>query len=246
MGRNIGRHTDSNAGRAVHQQIGEAAGQNSGFFFALVKVGIPVDGILVDITEHFIGKLGKARLGITVGSSGVAVDITEVTLTVHQHIAHGEILRKTHHGIVNRSVTVGMIATQHRTDGGCRLLVLFIGGQTVFVHGVQNTAVNRLQTVTNVGKRTANDDAHGVFNIGFFHFIHQIAGGDMLIRKHNIFRLVISIMLCHFSKHLHKRNSAAKPQSLPPRGRWPQCAHWGRKRNTGGNQKVSKLCQTSS
>ena len=144
MGRNIGGHTHSDTGRAVHQQIGETAGQNTGFFPAFVEVGIPVDGVLVDVTEHFVRKLGHSGLGITVSRSRVTVHRTEVTVAVHQHIAHGEILSQTHHGIIDRAVAMGVVLTKHITDAGCGLLEGLVGSQTGFVHGVQNSAVNRL------------------------------------------------------------------------------------------------------
>ena len=43
------------------------------------------------------------------------------------------------------------------TDGGSGLLVLLVRSQTVFVHGVQDSSVNGLQTVTDVRQSTAND-----------------------------------------------------------------------------------------
>ena len=92
VGRNVGSHTNGDTGRTVYQQVGETAGQHSGFLAAFVKVGVPVDGLLIDIPQHLIGELGKAGFGITVSCSGVAVHGAEVTVAVHQHIAHGKVL----------------------------------------------------------------------------------------------------------------------------------------------------------
>ena len=93
---------------------------------------------------------------------------------------------------------MGVIATQHSTDGGSGLLIFLVGSQAVLVHRIENAAVNRLQTVTHIRQRTADDDTHSVFNVGAFHFVDQIRLADHLIREHNIFRLISAIMLCHF------------------------------------------------
>ena len=58
--------------------------------------------------------------------------------------------------------------------------------------------MNRLQTVTNIGQGTANDDAHGIFDIGLFHFVHQITLGNVLVGEQNILRLIITVMFCHY------------------------------------------------
>ena len=94
---------------------------------------------------------------------------------------------------------MGMVFTKHVTDAGSGLFEGLIRGQATFVHRVQNPAVNRLQTITDIRQSTANDDAHGVFNVGFLHLVHQVGLGNHLIRKTDILRLVITIMLCQFA-----------------------------------------------
>ena len=91
---------------------------------------------------------------------------------------------------------MGMVLTKNVTDAGGGLLKGLVAGQTALVHGVQDPAVDRLQAVTNVGQGTAHDDGHGVFNVGTLHFVHQIAGGDHLIRETDVLRFVASIV-CH-------------------------------------------------
>ena len=93
MGRDVGRHTDRDTVTAVDQQIRETRGQNRRLLEHIVEGRHEIDGILVDITQHLRGDLAHAGLGISVCRGGVAVDGTEVTVTVDQHIAHGEILR---------------------------------------------------------------------------------------------------------------------------------------------------------
>ena len=162
VGRDVGGHADRDALAAVDQQVREAAGQNAGFLLRLIEVGVPVDGILVDIGQHLDGHPAHAGLGVTVSSRGVAIHRTEVALAVHQRIAQREILRQTDHGIVDRCVAVGVVGAQHRTDGIRRLAVGMAGVVAALVHGVQNAAVDRLQTVAHIGQRTGHDDRHGV------------------------------------------------------------------------------------
>ena len=57
MLRDIGGHTHGDTRRAVHQQVEEAAGQHPGLFPGFVEVGIPVDGLLIDVPEHLVRKL---------------------------------------------------------------------------------------------------------------------------------------------------------------------------------------------
>ena len=139
-------------------------------------------------------------------------------MAIDQNVAHREILSKTNHGIVNRLVTMGMVFTQYVTDAGCGLFERLVGSQAAFQHGVQDAAVNRLQAVTNVRKRTADDDAHGVFDIGLLHFVDQIALGNMLVGEENIFGFITAIM-CQ-NTYLLNRIFAALPLNLPPGGRW--------------------------
>ena len=144
VGRDIGRHTDSDAGRTIYQKVRETAGQNSRLFPGFVKVRIPVNGILVDIPQHLIGKLRHSCFRITVSCRGVSVHRTEVTVAIHQHITHREVLCKTHHCVVYCRITVGVIFTDNITDTGCRLSKGLVRCKTGFVHRIQNTTVNRL------------------------------------------------------------------------------------------------------
>ena len=144
VGRDIGGHTDRDTAGAVHQQVGESAGQHHGLFGGVIEVGGVVHRILFDVRQHIQAHLAHTSLGITIGGGGVAVDGTEVTVTVDQRIAQREILRHTHQRVVDGGVTVGVIVTQHVTDGGGALTVCLIGGKAVLVHGVEDAAVHRL------------------------------------------------------------------------------------------------------
>ena len=158
VGRDVGGHADGDALTAVDQQVGEAAGQDAGLFLRLVEVGVPVDGVLVDVGQHLDRHAAHAGLGVTVSSRRVAIDRAEVTLTIHQRVAQGEILCQTDHGVVDGGVAVGVVRAQHRTDGIRRLAVGMAGVVAAFVHGVEDAAVDGLQAVTHIRQGAGHDD----------------------------------------------------------------------------------------
>ena len=94
--RDVRRHADGDAGRAVDQQIGNGRGQNGRLLPCLVVVGDVIDGVFVDVAQHFLAEAGHARLGITHGGGRVAVHRAEVPLPVNQRVAQREILRHAH------------------------------------------------------------------------------------------------------------------------------------------------------
>ena len=188
--RNVGGHADSDALAAVDQQVGEAAGQDVGFLFGFVKVGVPVDGVLFDVGQHFAGHLGHAGLGITVGSRGVAVNGAEVALAVYQRIPQAEILCQTHHGVVHGSIAVRVVRTQHGTDGVGGFAVGVLRVVAALVHGVQNTAVHGFQAVAHVRQRARHDNGHRVIQKRGLDLVLDIAHNDLGTRPghhNNIF-----------------------------------------------------------
>ncbi len=56
--RDVGGHADGDAGGAVDQQVGHAAGQHRGLAPRLVVVGHQVDGVGVDVAQHLDGDTG--------------------------------------------------------------------------------------------------------------------------------------------------------------------------------------------
>ena len=131
-------------------------------------------GFDVDILEHLNGELAHSCLGVSVGSRWVAVDGTEVTVAVDQHISHGEVLGKTYKGIVNRGVTVRMVTTQNCTNGVGALTVCLFRPQGIFVHCVEDSSVYRLETIPYIRKGSGHDNRHGVVYKGSFHFLIEV------------------------------------------------------------------------
>ena len=140
----IGGHADGDALAAVDQQVGEARGQCHGLGERLVVVGLPVDGILLQVAQQLHGGLCQAALGITHGRRAVAVNVAEVTVAVDERRAHGEPLRQTNHGLVDRGVAVRMVLADNFADRPGRLLMRAVGVDAALVHGVQDAAVHRL------------------------------------------------------------------------------------------------------
>ncbi|MNG94648.1 hypothetical protein D3C79_536630 [compost metagenome] len=87
MRRNVGGHADSDTRRAVDQQVRDLGWHDGRDLLGAIIVRHEVDGFLFQIRQQFVSNFGHAHFGITHRRGGVAVDGTEVTLTVHQHIA---------------------------------------------------------------------------------------------------------------------------------------------------------------
>ena len=66
--------------------------------------------------EQQVGDLGQPRLGVAHGRGVIAVDVAEIALAVDQRIAHGEILRQAHHGVIDRRVAMRMVVAHDVAD----------------------------------------------------------------------------------------------------------------------------------
>jgi hypothetical protein len=62
--RDVGRHADRDAGRAVDEQVREPGGQDDRLGVVAVVVLDLVDGVLVDAGEQLHRERGQARLGV--------------------------------------------------------------------------------------------------------------------------------------------------------------------------------------
>ena len=89
------------------------------------------------------GESVHSRLCIPVCGGGIAVNITEVSVTVYKGITQRKILRHTHHSVINAGVAVGVVGAQHRTYGVRALAVRLVGSKSVFIHCVKYSSVNR-------------------------------------------------------------------------------------------------------
>ena len=86
----------------------------------LVVVRGEVDGVGVDVGQHFAGDAGHAGLGVTHGGGWVAVDGAEVTLAVYKGVAEGEVLREADHGVHRLpGVAIEVVVTRERGRRPC-------------------------------------------------------------------------------------------------------------------------------
>ncbi len=174
MRRDIGRHADGNSIRPIDDQIGKARRQHGGLGRAFVVIGNEVNRVLIDVGQHLAGNAGHAALGVAHGRGRVAVYGAEVALAINHGIAHAEGLRQPHHGVVDGRVAVRVIHAHGLTDHLGALGVLLVEFEPHAMQGVKNSAMHRLEAVSNVGERTANDDRHGVVEIRTLHLIFNV------------------------------------------------------------------------
>ncbi len=172
--RNIGGHTHRDTGRTVDQKVGNARGENRRLTLGTVIVGRKIDGFLVDVGLQLVGDARHAHLGVTHRRRRIAVHRTEVTLPVHQHVAHGERLCHAHDGVIDRHITVRVVLTDDVTHHAGGFLVGLVPVVAQLAHREQDTPVNRLQTITHIRQRAADDHAHGVIHVRMAHLIFEV------------------------------------------------------------------------
>ena len=100
-----------------------------------------------------------------------------------------ENLRKAHQRAVDRGIAMRMVFAQHVAHDAGALAVGLVRGDAQLVHGVEDTAVHRLEAVAHIRQGTPDNDAHGIFDIAFFHFADQLghrhhAGTRPFRRRH--------------------------------------------------------------
>ncbi len=183
VGRDVGGHAHRDAGGAVDKKVRDFGGKDRGLDERLVKVGDKVRGPLVDVRQHLVGDLRQARLGVPHGGGGVAVDRSEVPLPVHQRVAEGELLRHADQRLIDRGIAVGVVLAEDFSDHAGRFLVGTVPGQAQLRHGVEDAAVNRLESVTDVRQRPSDDDGHGVVQVGLPHLLFD-GNGSLALGGH--------------------------------------------------------------
>ena len=80
--RDVRRHADCDAVRAVDQQVREARGKNLRLLEALVIVRLKINRFLVEVAQKLHSGLVEARFGVAHCCCGVAVDRAEVAMAV--------------------------------------------------------------------------------------------------------------------------------------------------------------------
>ena len=174
VGRDVGRHADGDAGGTVDQQVGEGGGQDERFAQGAVEVVGEVDRVLADVGQQVQGGRRQAGFGVAHGSRRVAIHRAEVALPVDEQGAHGEILRHACHGFVDGGIAVRVVLAEHLADDAGGLAVGAVDADAHVVHGVQDAALDGLETVAGIRQGAGDDDGHGVIEVGSLHLVVDI------------------------------------------------------------------------
>ena len=177
--RDVGRHPDRDPGAAVHEQVREARRQDERLLPGAIVVGGEVDRVLVDVAQHLGGQRVEARLGVPHRRRAPTVDVAEVPVTVDERIAHREVLRHPRQRVVDRGVAVRVELAHHLADDRGAFDVLARGPQVELVHREQDSAVDRLEAVADVGQSAPDDHRHGVVEIRRAHLLLEPARLDV-------------------------------------------------------------------
>ena len=164
-GTDVAGHAHRDAQRIVGQNGGEGNRQQGGLGGGAVVVGHKVHSLFVDIPEQLLTHAFQLCLGVTGSGAGhiAAVGLAKVALAVHKRYQQAFVAAAhAHHGVVDGGVAVGIQVHGAAHDVG-RLGAGALE-QTHLVHGVQQLAVRRLETI-DLRQRAADDDAHGVGHI---------------------------------------------------------------------------------
>ena len=162
--RDVGRHTDGDTRRTVDQERREASRQDGRLGALVVIVGSVIDGVFVDVPQHLGRDPRQARLGVPVRGSGEVVG-SEVTLSVDKWMACGEVLGEAHERVVDRHVAMRVQVAHDLADDLGALDVRAVRLQPHRMHRVEDAAVNRLEPVPHIRKRTPHDHAHRVIEV---------------------------------------------------------------------------------
>ena len=163
--RDVGRHADRDAGRAVDEQVGNARRQHHRLGLGAVVVRTERHRGLIDLRQHLVTDAGQPALGVAHRRGAVAVERAEVAGAVDQRIAQRERLRHAHQRLVERHVAVRMEAAHHVADDLGALAVLGVGGQVLLPHRIEDAALHRLEPVAHVGQRASRDHRQRVVQV---------------------------------------------------------------------------------
>ena len=171
--RNIGRHADRDTRRSIDQQVGYLRRQYQRLVLGSVVIGTEVYGFLVDVIEEFLRDARHADFGVTHCRRVIAIDRSEIALTIDQRITQREILRHAHDGVVDRGIAVGMVFTDHIAHDARRFFISTIPFVRQLVHRKKHAAMHRLEAVPDIRQSAPDDDAHRVIEIGPPHFFFE-------------------------------------------------------------------------
>ena len=150
----FGRQTHRNTFYPLRQHNGELHRQGYRFLFTTVVAGLPAGGLC--IKGHIERKFAQTRLDVTRSRRRIAgAHIAPVTLGFDEEV----FLTQTHHRIANGCIAVRVILHGLPNDVGHFIKAPIIN----HLHGMQNTALYRLQAIFNGWHRPLQYYIRGVF-----------------------------------------------------------------------------------
>ena len=181
--RDVGRHADGDAGRAVREQVREARRHDRRHLVLLVVVGLEVDDVLVEVAQHLDRDRREPALRVAHGRGGVAVDVAEVALRIDERVARGERLAQAHERVVDRRVAMRMVLAHAITDDAGALHVRPVRLQAEVLHREEDAAVHGLEAVADVGEGAPDDHAHRVIHVRGAHLLDELAILDVPVAQ---------------------------------------------------------------
>ena len=136
VSRDIGSHSNGYTVAAIDQQVRYLGRHHRRLYECIIEVVGHVYRFLIKIVHDVFAHLGKAALCVTHSSRRVAIDTTEITLSVNELVAHIPVLPHTYQSSVDRAVAVGVVLTKHLAYHAGTLFVGFVAGVADTQHTV--------------------------------------------------------------------------------------------------------------
>ena len=123
-----------------------------------------------------VATCGQFGFGVTIGRRRIAIDRAEISLSKNQRVAQAPGLRQAHESVVDGEVAMRMVLAHDFADDAGALARGAVGLKAHLLHGVQNAAVHRLQSVADVGQSAADDHRHRIVEIRLPHLLFNVDG----------------------------------------------------------------------
>ena len=124
----------------------------------------------------------QTGFGVAAGSRA-EVGRTIIAVEINQRMAQRKWLRHAHEGVINGSVTMGVITRHSVTRNAGALHVRAVGAETLLVHVPDNATMHGLQAITHIRQCASHDRVDCIVKERALHFglelhwLHRVAAG---------------------------------------------------------------------